>query len=854
MNATAACMTGTHDARISLTEVTVDAVVRDLMVEVAMTQVYRNDEPHAIEALYTFPLPAAAVLLALDVTLGDRRLQAVVVEKKAAERRYEEAVSDGDSAIMLERPEPGTYTLNVGNLLPGEEARLTVRYALLQQWDRARLRLMIPTTIAPRYGASPLSPAQAPEHALTVENRFSLQVVIGGALADARVACPTHPVATQVTPDGLVLRLQAEQAVMDRDLVLEFHRDGVQRGCAWADRDGDGTAAIACFQPTLPAQAAPRVLDLVVVVDCSGSMNGNAIAQARKALAAMLSRLLPEDRLEIIAFGNRHRALFGGLRACTHETFTLASDFAFRLQADMGGTEISPALHAAFHAFEAGARGDVFLITDGEVSTWQPLVTQAAALGHRIFTVGVGSAVSEAFVRGLAEATGGACELVTPREGMAERVVRHFERLRTPRTRAVTLHWPEGARDAAPATPAAVFDGDTLACMARFATDSVTGEVRLDVAFEDGSQVSETLALMPLPRVDDAPHRSTTARIAAAQRLSHAPADTARATALDYGLISDWTNLLLVVARDAAVRSDAFPVLRKVPQTLAAGWGGVGDLTAFDDFPRHNLSMPIGGVARPLLQDVSHDDACMDDMEVGGDAEHFARLSMRIRDRIENRGRAETTPDGVDARVSSRAELSVPPQPPRTPPSPWSRLAPFLAQGPDFPLPTDASVEALLFAFEQMPSAGRSDVQECLRALLLHLRGSFVDVLRFDLVQAALAALLLQEILASRVTTGGLTRAQLRRFLRQRRALSSVAAACSRLRDPQATAATLLADPGLAALLGTAGITALTERDTRLSELRGMLEPLFLRAAGSPRASATTVAQDAPARAMQPLN
>ena len=60
--------------------------------------------------------------------------------------------------------------------------------------------------------------------------------------------------------------------------------------------------------------------------------------------------------------------------------------------------------------------------------------------------MGVGSAVSEAFVRELAVGTGGECELVSPREGMADRVVRHFERMRSPRAKRVAVAGPMAPR------------------------------------------------------------------------------------------------------------------------------------------------------------------------------------------------------------------------------------------------------------------------------------------------------------------------------------------------------------------------------------------------------------------------
>lgn len=110
----------------------------------------------------------------------------------------------------------------------------------------------------------------------------------------------------------------------------------------------------------------------------------------------------------------------------------------------MGGTEIAAALRAAYRitgepgiAGEPGMDRDLLLITDGEVWDTKQPVAEARRSGYRIFTVGVGSAVAEAFVRELAAATGGACELVAPREDMAARIHRHFQRILAPPARAV---------------------------------------------------------------------------------------------------------------------------------------------------------------------------------------------------------------------------------------------------------------------------------------------------------------------------------------------------------------------------------------------------------------------------------
>jgi Ca-activated chloride channel family protein len=214
---------------------------------VTVCQTYRNDEDVNIEAVYTFPLPLDAVLLDLRVEIGGRTLNGVVVEKKAAEEEYEDAVATGDAAVMLEAIEPGLYTMNVGNLLPKETATITFVYAIVYRWVGETLRVSLPTTIAPRYGASPHAPHQAPESTLAVENHFSLQVEVFGSLREAQFVCLSHADAVTMasSPERAVITLTQAKAVMDRDFILTVKAPQATHSFAIYGADGEGAAAIA---------------------------------------------------------------------------------------------------------------------------------------------------------------------------------------------------------------------------------------------------------------------------------------------------------------------------------------------------------------------------------------------------------------------------------------------------------------------------------------------------------------------------------------------------------------------------------------------------------------------------------
>ena len=138
--------------KMPLLGVTARGVISGELFELEVEQRYRNEEDKNIEAIYTFPLAARAVLLDIEFELGGEKLSGIAVERKEAEQGYEKAIEDGNTAILLEKSSEDLYTVNLGNLMAGEEAVVRYRYAEPLVREQGQLRLVIPTAIAPRYG------------------------------------------------------------------------------------------------------------------------------------------------------------------------------------------------------------------------------------------------------------------------------------------------------------------------------------------------------------------------------------------------------------------------------------------------------------------------------------------------------------------------------------------------------------------------------------------------------------------------------------------------------------------------------------------------------------------------------
>ena len=396
-------------APVMLQGVTATGDLNGLLFEVRVEQRFCNPTDKNMEVVYTFPLPWGAVLMGVNVLLGDKHLSGAVVEKKLAEARYEEALSEGNAAIMLEKNHDLSYSLNLGNLAAKETCVITLLYAQTLQFEQRGLRLMIPTVIAPRFGDAVidggLQPHQAPIHSLTVDYPFKIELRLHGDLARARVACPSHPIgiAHTLTEGSSVLTVSlGRSASLDRDFVLVIDQL-TQESVAVLARDkveAEGIVAMASFCPRIPEQGAVDTA-VKILVDCSGSMGGDSMGAAKGALKAIVDQFGQGDKFSLSRFGSTVEHRSRGLWSVTATTRFAARRWVGSLNADLGGTEMESALSSTFKLAQT-VSSDVLLITDGEISAIDKTIDAAKNSGHRLFVVGIGSSPAEGLLRRLA--------------------------------------------------------------------------------------------------------------------------------------------------------------------------------------------------------------------------------------------------------------------------------------------------------------------------------------------------------------------------------------------------------------------------------------------------------------------
>ncbi|MFM9915692.1 MAG: VWA domain-containing protein [Rhizobacter sp.] len=468
---------------------------------------------------------------------------------------------------------------------------VTLRYAQTLRFEQRSLRLMVPTVIAPRYGDAVvqggLQPHQVPGNSLLIDDYpFDLELRIGDAMNCGRVASPSHPIRVAHVAgqgeDHLIVSL-ARQGSLDRDFVLVIDQLTDTTATALGpDAAVPGrVVALASFCPSVP-NPKPVPVCAKILVDCSGSMLGDSISAAKHALKEIVTGLKEGDRFSLSKFGSEVEHLGRGMWLTTDITRTSALEWVAALNAHMGGTEMVFALSSTY-ALPSTQASDVLLITDGEISQIDAAIESAQRSGHRLFIVGIGSSPAESHLRRLAEATHGVCEFVAPGEAVQPAVLRMFARLRAqPSLHEAEIRWPKGSQPLwVSALPESIFDGDTVNVFAVF-DQAPSGEVQLMARNADGSSFE-----MGRHRINASIQASDTlSRMAAADRIhSVQTSPNAEASeevlrlALDYQLITDRTNFLLVHERADADRANSMPKLHKVVQMMPAGWAGAGTRT-----------------------------------------------------------------------------------------------------------------------------------------------------------------------------------------------------------------------------------------------------------------------------------
>lgn len=191
------------------------------------------------------------------------------------------------------------------------------------------------------------------------------------------------------------------------------------------------------MRPAEVVSAAPLPLNLCLVLDHSGSMNGSKLDNLRDATNLVVDMLTPQDYISVITFNNRNEVVFSGQITDSSRRADLQSRIS-RLRAD-GGTNMAPAMEAGLIELRkqmplsgggSGASSMVnrmVLLTDGITEKEKRCLEQAdnsARMGIPVTALGIGKDWNDKLMEDIGRRTGGDADYISS----PEQIRSHFAR------------------------------------------------------------------------------------------------------------------------------------------------------------------------------------------------------------------------------------------------------------------------------------------------------------------------------------------------------------------------------------------------------------------------------------------
>ncbi len=557
---------------------------------VTITQLYKNQGKKTLEAIYVFPASTRAAVHALRMTIGERVIEAEIMERQQARQTYDTAKQHGKTASLLEQQRPNVFQMNVANILPGDEIKVELKYVELLDAADQVYEFVFPTVVGPRY--SNMAAAGAPDTEKWVQNpylhqgqappyTFGLKLDLNSGLPISKLACPSHDVNIEyVGKTQAHITVKDEKTAGNRDFVLRYALAGnkIQSGLLLHPGQKENFFLLMLEPPARvePKEVAPR--EFIFIVDVSGSMHGFPLDTSKALMQDVISSLKPADFMNILLFAGGSEVLSeSGSLPATADNKQKALAF-IKSQQGGGGTEILPALKRALALPRTeGVSRIVAILTDGYVHV-EPeafeLIRQNLGEAN-LFAFGIGKSVNRHLIEGMAKAGMGELFVVLSPEEAARQAVRFRQYIASPVLTNIKVAFPGfDAYEVEPATLPDLFALRPLAIVGKYkgkpagsievTGKTATGEFSQTVKVDEGRAGSDNSALRLLWA------RKRIERLADLGRLCKDDPRIKEVTnlGLAYSLMTAYTSF---VAVDKIKRADGQVVTVKQPLPLPEG-------------------------------------------------------------------------------------------------------------------------------------------------------------------------------------------------------------------------------------------------------------------------------------------
>jgi Ca-activated chloride channel family protein len=431
---------------------------------VSVTQQFHNPYDEKIEAVYVFPLPQNAAINEFIMTIGKRRIRGIIRERKEAERIYREARRQGHVASLLTQEKPNIFTQKVANIEPSKQIDVNIKYFNTLAYVDGWYEFVFPMVVGPRFnpsgftggvgavgrGKAGISGQKTEVQYLKPGERsghdISLEVDIDAGVVIEELACTSHVITnSSASRQRRTIKLSSLDSIPNKDFVLRYKVAGktVKSALVTHRDERGGFFTMMLYPPENLSYLKRTPMEMIFVLDCSGSMRGKPIAKAKQAITRALKKLQSDDTFQVIRFSNNASQLGPDPLPATPANIRKGLKYVESLNGG-GGTMMIEGIKAALgFAHDPRRFRLVSFMTDGYIGNEAQILAEVNnQLGEsRIFSFGVGSSVNRYLLDRMAKIGKGAVAYIGPDDSAGQVVDQFYDRISHPALTDVAIDW-----------------------------------------------------------------------------------------------------------------------------------------------------------------------------------------------------------------------------------------------------------------------------------------------------------------------------------------------------------------------------------------------------------------------------
>jgi Ca-activated chloride channel homolog len=451
------------DPDVVIEDYRIETLIQAQVATTTVTQVFANRGAGNGEAVFLFPLPAGAAVTDLTLWIDGEPVAGEVLPADEARAKYEEIVAFLRDPALLEFADRGLVRLSVSPVPAGGERTVRLEYTEALAADQGLVRYRHPL------GREVRGLAEIENLAARIEIRSPEEI--------KAVYSPTHDVSVErPDPNTAVVGYEGTGEEAGGEFALYYSTaDGLVglNLLSFREPGEDGFFLLLASPGVVSDPAGVVAKDVTLVLDHSGSMEGEKLTQAMDAARFVLEHLNEGDRFSLVVFSTSVESYADQPRPSSEAEEAAA--WLDRFAAE-GSTDIDRALRTAFEQADPERPTYVLFLTDGlptEGVIDTPEILQRAvdaAPGNvSLFAFGVGYDVDTMLLDSLAEQHHGTTTYVVPGEDVEGAVTGLYAKVSTPVLTGLQVDFGDSsAYDLYPNPLPDLFSGEQLVLAGRY--------------------------------------------------------------------------------------------------------------------------------------------------------------------------------------------------------------------------------------------------------------------------------------------------------------------------------------------------------------------------------------------------